>query len=74
MSFKNLSIQQILNAILIGIVILFIAQNLHAVKVRFLFYGFELPMVVLVLSLFFLGYFTAKILGNPKHTSSNQKP
>ncbi len=64
---RNLTIQQILNAVLIGLVILFIAQNLHSVKVRFLMFGFELPMVVLVLGLFFLGFFTAKILGNPRH-------
>lgn len=56
---KNLSNNQIFNIVLIIILLLFIGQNLEMVKVRFLFFGFELPLFILIAIVFFIGYYTA---------------
>jgi uncharacterized integral membrane protein len=56
---KNLTTNQIINIVLIIVMLLFIGQNLEMVKVRFLFFGFELPLFILIAIVFFIGYYTA---------------
>jgi uncharacterized integral membrane protein len=57
---KNISTKQIIDILLIALLLLFIGQNLEGVRVRFLFFGFELPLFILILIVFFIGYYTAK--------------
>ena len=57
---KNITTRQIIDLILITILLIFIGQNLESVRVKFLVFGFELPLVILIAGTFFIGYFTAK--------------
>lgn len=56
---KKLTTNQIINILLIVILLLFIGQNLDMVKVKFLFFGFELPLFILIAIVFLIGYYTA---------------
>ena len=57
---KNISFRQIIDIVLIVLLLIFVGQNLESVKVKFLFFGFELPLVILITSVFFIGFYTAK--------------
>ncbi|HLF46282.1 MAG TPA: lipopolysaccharide assembly protein LapA domain-containing protein, partial [Chitinophagaceae bacterium] len=39
---------------------IFIEQNLEKVQVKFLFAGFNLPLVILILIVFFICFYTAR--------------
>jgi uncharacterized integral membrane protein len=57
---KNVTTRQIIDIILIVLLLIFIGQNLESVKVKFLMFAFELPLVILIAVVFFIGYYTAK--------------
>ena len=59
---KNITPRQIVDIVLIALLLVFIGQNLESVKVKFLFFGFELPLFILILIVFFIGYYTAKTM------------
>lgn len=63
---KNISTRQIIDVVLIILLLVFIAQNLDSAKVNFLFFGFELPLVILIAIVFFVGFYTAKVFNKPK--------
>jgi len=48
-----------INISLLVLLLIFVLQNLEATKVKFLFFGFELPLIVLIFIVFFMGFFTA---------------
>jgi uncharacterized integral membrane protein len=48
-----------INISMLILLLVFVLQNLEATKVKFLFFGFELPLIVLIFIVFFMGYFTA---------------
>ncbi|MFN3639678.1 MAG: lipopolysaccharide assembly protein LapA domain-containing protein [Flavobacterium sp.] len=56
---KKLTTNQIINILLIVALLLFIGQNLDMVRVKFLFFGFELPLFILIAIVFLIGYYTA---------------
>lgn len=58
---KNLTTRQIVDILLIALLIVFIAQNLDTVTVKFLSFGFQLPIIVLIIAVFALGYYTANV-------------
>lgn len=64
---KNISTKQIIDILLIALLLLFIGQNLEGVRVRFLFFGFELPLFILIIIVFFIGYYTAKTFQKKKN-------
>jgi uncharacterized integral membrane protein len=57
---RKLSLKQIVNIIAIALCLAFVAQNLESVQVYFLFFGFELPLVLIIAISFFIGYFTSQ--------------
>lgn len=59
---KNLTTRQIVDILLIALLIVFIAQNLDTVMVKFLSFGFQMPIIVLIIAVFALGYYTANVL------------
>jgi len=59
---KKLTAGQIINIILIFILLIFIGQNLESFPVRFLLLTFELPLIIIILGCFLLGYVTALIM------------
>ena len=60
---KNISTRQIIDIVLILLLLIFIGQNLESVKVKILMFGFELPLVILIAAVFFIGFYTAKSFG-----------
>lgn len=57
---KNLSARDIINIILLVLMLVFIAQNWVITKVKFLMFGFEAPLVLLLVIVFLIGYLTAR--------------
>ena len=60
---KNISTRQIIDIVLLILLLIFIGQNLESVKVKFIAFGFEMPLVILIAIVFFIGYYTAKARG-----------
>jgi uncharacterized integral membrane protein len=63
---KNITTRQIIDIVLIVLLLVFIGQNLESVKVKLLVFGFELPLVILIAVVFFIGFFTAKAFNKNK--------
>lgn len=63
---KNISTKQVIDIVLIILLLIFIGQNLESVRVRFLFIGFNLPLVILITLVFFIGFYTAKAFEKKK--------
>ena len=63
---ENISTRQIVDIVLIVILLIFIGQNLESVKVKFIVFGFKLPLVILIAIVFFIGFFTAKAFNKNK--------
>jgi len=62
----NLTPKQVLNILLIIALLIFISQNLEMVRVKFLFFRFELPIIILIGLVFFIGFFTAHVFNQNK--------
>ncbi|AZA90623.1 Uncharacterized integral membrane protein [Chryseobacterium nakagawai] len=58
---KNINIKKIIDILMIILLIIFIIQNLESVMVKFMTMKFELPLIVLILAVFALGYYTSKV-------------
>ncbi|KAF5071237.1 hypothetical protein DSECCO2_214090 [anaerobic digester metagenome] len=63
---KSITTKQIINISLIILLLIFTFQNLANVQVKLLFFGFELPLVILIIIVFFMGYFTARVFNRKK--------
>jgi uncharacterized integral membrane protein len=62
----HLTPKQVINILLIIVVLIFISQNLEMVRVKFLFFRFELPIIILIGLVFFIGFFTAHVFNQNK--------
>ncbi|MBN2765416.1 MAG: DUF1049 domain-containing protein [Paludibacteraceae bacterium] len=56
---RKLSFKQIVDILLIVLMLVFAGQNVASVHLQFLFFGFELPLIILIGFVFFIGYLTA---------------
>jgi len=63
----NMTPKQVVDLLLIALLIVFVSQNVESVKVKFLFFGFELPLIVLIAITFFIGFFTSKVFSKKKN-------
>lgn len=59
---KNISFLQIFYALLLLIALIVIVQNWVTVKVKFLMFAVEMPMVILLILVFAAGYFSSQLL------------
>ena len=59
--------KQIVDLLLIALLIVFVSQSIESAKVQFLFFGFELPLIVIIAITFFIGFFTAKAFSKKKN-------
>jgi uncharacterized integral membrane protein len=64
--FNKLSPKQIVNICLILFLLIFIAQNIDNIPVQLLFFTFQIPLIVIILAVFFIGFYTAKIFEKKK--------
>lgn len=69
---QKLTTAQIINLVLILLVIIFIGQNLDTIGVKFLFFQFNLPLIVIILLCLLIGYLSAIFLRkNNKSSDGN---
>lgn len=59
--FGNVEIttKQAINIVLLVILIIFIGQNVENVRVKFLLFGFEVPLIIIIIVAFVVGFFTS---------------
>lgn len=62
---KKLTVRQIIDVILIVILLIFAGQNVASVHLKFLVFGFDLPLIILIAFVFFIGYLTAMLFRRP---------
>ena len=70
---KKLTTKQIIDIVLILLMLIFAAQNVSPVKLKFLFFGFDLPLIILVAFTYFVGFFTAKLFKTKKDVIEEAK-
>ena len=62
----NLTPKQIVSIILLILLIAFVGQNIDNVPINFLAWTFNLPLIILILITFFIGFFTKTVFANRK--------
>ena len=62
---KKLTARQIIDVILIVILLIFAGQNVASVHLKFLVFGFDLPLIILIAFVSFIGYLTAMLFRRP---------
>lgn len=55
---------------LIALLIVFVLQNVESAKVKFLLFGFDLPLIAIIAITFFIGFFTAKAFSRRKSSKT----
>jgi uncharacterized integral membrane protein len=84
----NLTQKHVPYLILLVLIIIFILQNMGSVTVKFLFLGFQMPLIVIIVGVFIVGVLTSKAFTtkvkqvkdeideelNSKHSSHEQEP
>jgi len=58
---KKTSFRQIFNILIIIIMLIFALQNLETIRVSLLFFTFEMPLFILIIVVFAIGFFTNKL-------------
>ncbi len=59
-SLKKLTTKQIINIILIILLVVFVLSNMKPVPIGFFYDIIEIPLVILITFVFFIGYFVGK--------------
>lgn len=70
--FKENTTKKIINIILIIILIIFVMLNLETTKVSLIFITVDMPLVILISFVFFIGYFVGKTF-TPRKCNENKK-
>lgn len=65
-SLRNISIMQIISVILIIFALIFIYQNFEKVPVSLVIWKFDIPLFILLVITFMIGFFTAVAFGSNK--------
>jgi len=58
---KKINFKQLLNIFIIILMLIFALQNLESIRVSLLFLSFEMPLFVLIIAVFAIGFFTSKL-------------
>ncbi len=70
----NMTPKQVINIILLLLLLIFIVQNVEAVRVKFLFTGFDLPLIIIIVISFFIGFLTSKAFFSKKTKVKEEEP
>ena len=73
-SLRNISWKMWLGLVLILLVLIFITQNLNIVHVNFLAWQLDIPLFILMVIVFVIGFYTAMITGTDKEKKSEKNP
>lgn len=68
---KNITTRQVIDIILILLLLIFVVQNIETVKIKFLLYALDLPFIILIVIVFFIGFYTAKVFNLKDNTNKN---
>lgn len=60
---KNLTVSQIIGIIGIALVITFVVQNLEKVQVQFIVWNVQIPLFLLIIIAFIIGFYASIISG-----------
>lgn len=69
----NLTPRQIIDIVLLVILLVFIGQNIESARVKFLFFKFEIPLIILIFIVFFLGFYTSRVFAGRKKTVEDEE-
>jgi len=70
---KKIDFKQVFNLILIGLLIVFVVQNMDDVPVRYMKWTFDIPLIILIVIVFCIGFFTAKIFRRTPEKKEDKK-
>ncbi len=70
---QKLTTTQIINLFLLLLLIIFIGQNLETIGVKFLFFQFNLPLIVIILVCLLIGYVSGIFFGKKKVDQNNHQ-
>ncbi len=68
----NMTPKQVLYIVLLVVMVVFVIQNAEAVRFRFLFFGFEMPLIIIILAAFIIGFFTARVFPKRKEKKEEE--
>jgi len=69
----NLTPKQVFDILLLTILIIFIGQNVESVKVKFLFFGLEVPLIIIIVISFLIGFYTSKVFSRKKKHNQTEE-
>lgn len=58
----NLTPKQIIYIILLTLLLIFIVQNVDNIKVDFFYFSFEVPLIIIIVVSFLIGFITSKFI------------
>jgi uncharacterized integral membrane protein len=68
----NMTPKQMLYIVLLILLIVFILQNMESVMVNFLFFGFKMPLVVIIVIVFIAGVLNSKVFTKKVEQAKNK--
>ncbi len=63
---KKINFKQMFNILLITLLLVFILQNLENIRVKLLLFSFEMPLFILIIVSFSIGFFSTKLIYKEK--------
>lgn len=70
---NRIDFKQVLNIIIIALLIVFVVQNMDDVAVRYMKWTFDIPLIILIVIVFCIGFFTAKIFKRAPEKKEEKK-
>ncbi len=72
-SARKIKLRHVIYILLSLLLIIIIAQNFENVELRFLSFSFQLPLVVIIITVFLTGFFTSKVFSFKSNSKSSKK-
>lgn len=72
--FENFRItfRQVFDILLLVVLLIFIIQNLVSTEVKFLFFKFTMPLIVIIIVVFLIGFFTHRTFSKKKRPAEKE--
>ncbi|MCK9326331.1 MAG: lipopolysaccharide assembly protein LapA domain-containing protein [Bacteroidales bacterium] len=62
----RITARQVIDIVLLVVLLIFIVQNLGSTEVKFLFFKFSMPLIVLIILVFLIGLLTSRAFSRKK--------
>lgn len=70
---KNITVKQVISTILVILLVTFVMMNLGNTQVNFVFISVQMPVVILITFVFFIGYFVGRTVKKSKVCKEDKK-